>query len=323
MNILVVYGSKRGGTAGIASRIGDTLREAGFGVDILPAREVRDVRRYAAVVVGGALYAMHWHKDARRFVLRHAALLRDRPVWFFSSGPLDDSASREAIPPVPQVQQLMDFVSASGHATFGGRLARDAHGFIASAMARKHAGDWRSPERIEDWAREIGSDLDASQARTGPRPARPAPKPLPARATPVALCLVAGVSALFGGVGLVSRPDGSLLGMPLSLLRHSPFHDFLVPGLLLLVVIGLGNAWAAFLQVVRSDFAGLASFASGSALVVWIVVEVMMLRSFHWLHATYLVLGVWIVAESIRQVKREVGLMTPPGPGSHAAPSHG
>ena len=100
MNILVTHGSKRGGTAEIASRIGDRLREAGFAVDVIAAHDVREVLSYDAVVIGGALYAFRWHADARSLVLRNAAALRERTVGFFSSGPLDDSASDHEIPPV-------------------------------------------------------------------------------------------------------------------------------------------------------------------------------------------------------------------------------
>src|SRR5262249_7051280 len=89
--------------------------------------------------------------------------LRGTPVWFFSSGPLDDSAEREAIPPTKQVAILMERVGAQGHATFGGRLTPDAHGFPASAMAKTRAGDWRNPDRIRAWAREIGRALPVAR----------------------------------------------------------------------------------------------------------------------------------------------------------------
>jgi hypothetical protein len=41
--------------------------------------------------------------------------LRTRPVWLFSSGPLSGSAE-EAIPPVPQVQELLERIGARGWA---------------------------------------------------------------------------------------------------------------------------------------------------------------------------------------------------------------
>ncbi|MFT3774963.1 MAG: flavodoxin domain-containing protein [Minicystis sp.] len=319
MKILVTHGSERGGTAGIADRIGATLREAGVAVDVQPAREVRDVRAYDAVIVGGALYANRWHADARRFVLRHAAALRARPVWFFSSGPLDDSADHQGLPPTPPVQQLMDFVGASGHATFGGRLAPDAHGFVAASMAKTHAGDFRNMARIDAWARDVAHRIEEDSEHPEQLVARAPVKPLPSAALPAILCLLAGVPALLGGAALVLRPDGLLLQAPLALLRHAPFSDFFVPGLLLLLVIGVGNTWAGYLHLVREDFAGLASFVSGNALLVWTVVEMILLRTVHPLQIGYLLLAVAIVAASIHEVRT----LMPPGSGARPAPSAG
>jgi hypothetical protein len=109
--------------------------------------------------VGGALYANRWHRAVRRFVRRHVDELRRVPVWFFSSGPLDDSADRTLIPPVPEVTVLMERVGALAHATFGGRLPEDAKGFPASAMAKKRHGDYRNRERIADWAEQLAEQL--------------------------------------------------------------------------------------------------------------------------------------------------------------------
>jgi menaquinone-dependent protoporphyrinogen oxidase len=147
-----------GGTRGIAELVGDALTDAGFQVDVRPASEVSGLDPYDAVVIGGALYTGHWHRHTRRFVKRHTGALRERPVWVFSSGPLNGSAAEE-IPPVPQVQQLLDRIGARGHITFGGRLPADAKGFPASAMAKSHAGDWRHPERIRGWAAEVAMEL--------------------------------------------------------------------------------------------------------------------------------------------------------------------
>ena len=158
MRVLVAYGSKMGGTAGIAELVGDALTDAGFQADVRPVAEVSRLDRYDAVVIGGALYTGHWHRQARRFVRRHTDTLRERPVWLFSSGPLNGSAVEE-IPPVPQVEELARTIGARGHVTFGGRLPADAKGFPASAMARTHTGDWRDPERIRGWAADVAMEL--------------------------------------------------------------------------------------------------------------------------------------------------------------------
>jgi menaquinone-dependent protoporphyrinogen oxidase len=139
--------------------IADALREEGFSVEVAPARTVKSVQDYEAVIVGGALYAARWHKDARRFVRRHVHDLRRRPVYLFSSGPLDQSATQADISPVKGVKQLMGDIGARGHVTFGGRLAPDAKGFPASAMAKKNAGDWRDAGHVDAWVHDIAPAL--------------------------------------------------------------------------------------------------------------------------------------------------------------------
>ena len=157
--VLVAYGSKRGGTAGLADMLGAELVANGLEVKVHDASDVRNLHGFDAVVLGGALYALRWHKVARRFVRRHGLTLQTLPVWLFSSGPLDDSATREEIPPVRYVRKAMDRIGARGHMTFGGRLSADARGFPASSMARDGAGDWRDPDHVRTWAKDIAEHL--------------------------------------------------------------------------------------------------------------------------------------------------------------------
>ena len=167
MSVLVTYGSKRGGTAGLAEMLGDRLRDEGLAVEVVAAPEVRDVDAYDAVVIGGALYANRWHRDARRFVKRQTGHLRQRATYLFSSGPLDDSATQREIPPVKGVQTLIERVGARGHMTFGGRLSPDAKGFPAKAMAKKRSGDWRDHDHVRTWARQLASELRAEVTQGG------------------------------------------------------------------------------------------------------------------------------------------------------------
>jgi menaquinone-dependent protoporphyrinogen oxidase len=126
MRVLVTYGSERGGTGG--------LTEKGLTVDLLPPEDIDSLDGYDAVVVDGALK-------------RHTSELKQRPVNFFSSGPLDDSAIRTDIPPVKGLKALMERVGARGQVTFGGRLAADAKGFPASTMAKNRAGTGGTPRK--------------------------------------------------------------------------------------------------------------------------------------------------------------------------------
>lgn len=170
MRVLVTWASKRGGTEDIARDVGETLRYAGFDVELLPADAAETATGFDAAIVGGALYAGRWPQAARRFVRRRAERLRRVPVWFFSSGPLDESADHRRIAPTRAVQTLMDSVGAQGHVTFGGRLSPDARGFPASAMAKTHAGDWRNPEHIRAWATAVAHDLPTARPRVAVAP---------------------------------------------------------------------------------------------------------------------------------------------------------
>ncbi len=147
--------------------IAETLEHEGLEVELLPPGKALRAYGFDAVIVGGALYANRWHKDARRFVRRRERDLRRVPVWFFSSGPLDASADHANIPPPRSVEILMERVGAQAHVTFGGRLEKDARGFPASAMAKTRAGDFRNEPRVRDWAREIARVLPEAR----PRPA--------------------------------------------------------------------------------------------------------------------------------------------------------
>ncbi len=187
-NVLVAYGTTNGSTAEIAEAIAEVLRKDGLTVEALPARSVPSAASYDAVVVGGGLYAGRWHKDARRFVRRHRKALAERPLWFFSSGPLDPSASERDIPPVPGVKKAMARLDVREHITFGGCLQEGAKGWVARLIVRNgKGGGFRDFDQIKAWGARIGQEL--TSWREGPRSgacrrrralhrAQPRPRPL-------------------------------------------------------------------------------------------------------------------------------------------------
>ena len=90
-------------------------------------------------------------KDARDFVKRHKEALQQRPVWLFSSGPLDESATEKDIPPIRSVRRAMEQVGARGHVTFGGRLEEK--------QGNLPVGDWRDPEQVRGFAEQVSAEL--------------------------------------------------------------------------------------------------------------------------------------------------------------------
>ncbi|MFJ7300763.1 flavodoxin domain-containing protein [Streptomyces sp. NPDC099088] len=164
--ILVAYGTTNGSTARIAEIVAENLRKGGVSAETLPAGSVTTLAPYDAVVVGGALYGGRWHKDCRSFVSRNRRELGTLPLWFFSSGPLDSSASVRNIPPVSGVKRVMARLDVKEHVTFGGCLQEGATGYVARKIVSSgKGGDFRDVEQIEAWAAGIGRTLTAGEAQ--------------------------------------------------------------------------------------------------------------------------------------------------------------
>ena len=159
MNVLIAYGSKHGGTAGIAGSVAEQLRADGMTVDVKPAAEAGNPEDYDAVIVGGALYRNRWHHDASMFVRRHKAALRSRPTYFFSSGPLAGAFSGHNPPAVPEVRLLASRVHARDHVTFNGCLAPDIQGFMDKKVAAVLAGDYRDIQEEKAWAHHVAEEV--------------------------------------------------------------------------------------------------------------------------------------------------------------------
>lgn len=163
MRVLVAYASKRGSTAETAGWIVGVLRDEGHEVDLADAAQVRDLSGYDGVVLGSAVYLARWRSEAVHFLHRFGRQLSERPMWLFQAGPLDtDPASLEEELP-GSVRRAAGRIGVRDVATFGGFLAEDPDGMIASKMAEQgRAGDFRDRLQIEAWAKEIAGSLMSS-----------------------------------------------------------------------------------------------------------------------------------------------------------------
>jgi len=99
------------------------------------------------------------------------------------------------------------------------------------------------------------------------------------------------LGGLGGGGGLVADPSGGYLGMSTDALANSPFRDYLVPGLFLLVVNGIGHMVAGVFSLRRTpSFSGLAT-GLGLVLMLWITCQVYWIGLTSWLQPLYFTLG--------------------------------
>jgi|GEM_PF-2453397 len=91
-----------------------------------------------------------------------------------------------------------------------------------------------------------------------------------------ALVLFQGLSGLFGGIALILDPTGGILQIPITILDESLLNDFLIPGVILVSVLGL-YPMIVFLGLIKNQSWALAGTKLlGLALIVWIAVEIIM-----------------------------------------------
>ncbi len=89
--------------------------------------------------------------------------------------------------------------------------------------------------------------------------------------------LIQGLSGVVGGIGLITDPTGGNLQIPLSWLEGSPFNDYLIPGLILLIVLGVFPLIVLYGLWTRLSWSWTASLLVGLALVIWILVEILII----------------------------------------------
>jgi hypothetical protein len=114
----------------------------------------------------------------------------------------------------------------------------------------------------------------------------------------VTFLVLLGIGALAGGVALVARPDGSVMHFDVQLLAGSPFRDYLIPGLILGILFGIGSFVVAALGLLHWRVAPFLAFAIGMAQMIWIVVELAIIRELSFLHPTFFAVGLIIAVAS-------------------------
>lgn len=115
---------------------------------------------------------------------------------------------------------------------------------------------------------------------------------------PVTFLLILSACLIFlslmgwmGGVMMIQDPSGSLLGMQLSWLETTPFQNYLLPGVWLLVVYGLGSILILYGLWVRPDWGWLNALTGwthehwawdfslllGLVLMIWVAVQIILI----------------------------------------------
>ena len=166
--VLVAYATKYGATKEIAERMGEVLGQAGVQADVQPAERVKDLDPYKAVVLGSAVYAGSWRKEAVAFLEAHEKALAQRPAWIFSSGPTGN-ADPVAIMKgwrFPEAQRpIADRIKPREIVMFHGVLDIKRMSFAERTIIKgmkAPTGDFRDWTAITAWAQGIAAALTPS-----------------------------------------------------------------------------------------------------------------------------------------------------------------
>ena len=111
-----------------------------------------------------------------------------------------------------------------------------------------------------------------------------------------------GLTAIAGGFRLISNPNG-IPDFPIEWLSNSPFNNYFIPGLVLLIVIGLGNVLAGTVTFLRKRYSGSIAIVLGIFLILYMATEVWFVGLRNFLQPLYFILGVIVLILGLKLFK--------------------
>jgi hypothetical protein len=119
------------------------------------------------------------------------------------------------------------------------------------------------------------------------------------------LLAATGAGAVYGGIMLITDPTGWKLGLNTSLLQHSPFDDFLIPGLILFIVLGIGCLFVCIQTLVKARRSATWIIFSGFTIAGWISTQILMIREVTGIQILFAIIGILLVILGIIERKKE------------------
>lgn len=120
------------------------------------------------------------------------------------------------------------------------------------------------------------------------------------------LLLGTAFHAMFGGIVLTADPSGARLDIPLERLATTPFHSYLVPGLLLIALVAAPCIAAAVAVARRSKHAHGYCLVAGLLLSGYIAAQVLLVGARSAWQGLYIVVGIAIALLPSRLPVRSV-----------------
>lgn len=100
------------------------------------------------------------------------------------------------------------------------------------------------------------------------------------KTTAIILLLLVAFLALYGGWMLIADPSGQSLQFPIAFLENTPFKDYLIPGILLFLFIGIFYLITALFTFFKIKNYAWLIILSGCILIGWLCIEVILNPAF-------------------------------------------
>ena len=156
--VLVTYASRAGSTAEIAGAIAKTFMEKGLDVEVLQAKNVKDISQYQAVIIGSAIYMGSWMSDAVKFIENNQAELKQIPTALFIGCQTMGEDTKENREKVAAYQApLREMVSPVAEGYFAGALEPKKLPLLYRLIIKSmkiEPGDYRNWNVIRAWSEQ-------------------------------------------------------------------------------------------------------------------------------------------------------------------------
>jgi hypothetical protein len=110
--------------------------------------------------------------------------------------------------------------------------------------------------------------------------------------------------AVTTGLFLILMPGEDWILWPQQWLNGTPFADLRLPGIMLLIAVGVSNGWGVWNLLNDHPRQYDRAMLGGYCLTIWIIVELLLSRELYLIHVTAFLLGILQVLLAFQQKEK-------------------